>query len=83
MSREVQFLSKLDHPHIVRFVETFLTELYIAIVTEYIPGGNLKNHLLAQGGSLSESKVSSLDFAFLCTSKRLSDSEVEQKNRGT
>lgn len=45
--REVQLLAHLRHPHIINFVEMFLTDDCIAIVNEYIAGGNLKNFLQA------------------------------------
>ncbi|XP_065827270.1 serine/threonine-protein kinase Nek11-like [Oscarella lobularis] len=40
-AREAKLLSKLDHPHIVKFHDSFLDGEYFYIVTEYCEGGDL------------------------------------------
>ena len=38
---EVDILTKLDHPNIVRYYETYVDEKYIYLVMEYVGGGEL------------------------------------------
>ena len=38
---EVEILTKLDHPNIVKYYETYFDDRYIYILTEYIGGGEL------------------------------------------
>lgn len=38
---EIDILTKLDHPNIVRYYETYIDEKYIYLVMEYIGGGEL------------------------------------------
>jgi serine/threonine protein kinase len=38
---EVDILTKLDHPNIVKYYETYIDERYIYLVMEYIGGGEL------------------------------------------
>ena len=38
---EIEILTKLDHPNIVRYYETYVDEKYIYLVMEYIGGGEL------------------------------------------
>lgn len=38
---EVSILTKLDHPNIVKYYETYIDEKYIYLVMEYIGGGEL------------------------------------------
>ncbi|KAK9810659.1 hypothetical protein WJX73_008061 [Symbiochloris irregularis] len=41
VGREIVNHSQLLHPHVVRFHEVFLTEEYLAIVMEYMDGGDM------------------------------------------
>ena len=43
---EMEVLKSLDHPHIVKLIECYEDEFNYHIVTEYIPGGELIDHLL-------------------------------------
>lgn len=56
VEREVINQSNLHHPHIVGFREVFLTMDYLAIVLEYVPGGNVLQYILSRNG-LIESEV--------------------------
>jgi len=38
---EVSILTKLDHPNICKYFETYIDEKYIYLVMEYIDGGEL------------------------------------------
>ena len=38
---EVEVLTRLDHPNIVKYYETYIDERYIYLVMEYIGGGEL------------------------------------------
>ena len=45
---EVQILTKLDHPNIVKYYETYNDEKYIYLVMEYIGGGELFDKIASQ-----------------------------------
>mmetsp|Transcript_33756 Transcript_33756/g.85431 ORF Transcript_33756/g.85431 Transcript_33756/m.85431 type:complete len:539 (-) Transcript_33756:1450-3066(-) len=57
VSREIlnhASLSLRKHPHIVEFLEVFLTPRYLGVVMEYVNGTNLQQYLEANGGRLDE-----------------------------
>jgi calcium-dependent protein kinase len=41
IQKEIDILTKLDHPNIVKYFETYIDEKYIYLVMEYIGGGEL------------------------------------------
>lgn len=41
IEEEVKILTKLDHPNIVKYYETYVDDKYIYLVMEYIGGGEL------------------------------------------
>lgn len=57
VEREVINQSNLSHPHVVGFREVFLTKNHLAIVLEYLPGGNVLEHILNKQGHLSEDEA--------------------------
>ena len=48
IQEEVGILTKLDHPNIVKYYETYVDEKYIYLVMEYIGGGELFEKIAAQ-----------------------------------
>ncbi|CAD8057879.1 unnamed protein product [Paramecium sonneborni] len=56
MRQEILFLSKLQHPNIIKMQESFEDENYFYIVLEYCQKGNLYE-LLKQQGAFSEEKA--------------------------
>jgi serine/threonine protein kinase len=46
---EVAILSKLNHSHCLRFIESYSDKRMLTIVTEYCEGGNLLDYLRAHG----------------------------------
>ena len=48
IQEEVDILTKLDHPNIVKYYETYVDEKYIYLVMEYIGGGELFEKIAAQ-----------------------------------
>lgn len=44
--REIQIMSKLNHPHIVRLFQVMETEKMIYLVTEYAAGGEIFDFLV-------------------------------------
>lgn len=48
IQEEVQILTKLDHPNIVKYYETYVDEKYIYLVMEYIGGGELFDKIASQ-----------------------------------
>lgn len=56
--KEVRLLASLRHPNIVGFVESFVENSMLCIVTEFCDGGDLSTLLAAQRGvALSEARV--------------------------
>ena len=52
--REVEIISHLEHPHIIKFYETFHDKFYFHIVTELCRGNNLNMRLKKIGGKMKE-----------------------------
>ena len=48
IQEEVGILTKLDHPNIVKYYETYVDEKYIYLVMEYIDGGELFEKIAQQ-----------------------------------
>ncbi|XP_023703569.1 serine/threonine-protein kinase SIK3 isoform X4 [Cryptotermes secundus] len=47
--REIQIMMELRHPHIIRLYQVMETEKMIYLVTEYASGGEIFDHLVANG----------------------------------
>jgi len=47
--REIDIMGKLDHPHIAKLYQVFETDDIIALVLEYIPGGELFDAIIEKG----------------------------------
>jgi len=55
---EVQILSSLENPFIVKYFDSFIDKNYLNIVMEHCEGGDLANHLRGQlGKPLSENTI--------------------------
>jgi len=54
--REIEVLKKVRHPNIIRLYQVMLSEKSIYLVTDYAPGGEVYDHLLAHG-RLTETKA--------------------------
>ena len=50
VAREIVHHSGMLHPHIVAFWEVFLTEEHLAIVMEYVNGGDMFQYVKRRGG---------------------------------
>lgn len=59
MEREIINHSNFCHPHIVQFKEVFLTPEHLAIAMEYVPGGDMFQHVKRNRG-LPEPEVNQL-----------------------
>ena len=44
----MRILTRLDHPNIVKYYETYIDEKYIYLVMEYIGGGELFDKIASQ-----------------------------------
>lgn len=58
IQEEVNILTRLDHPNIVKYYETYIDEKYIYLVMEYIGGGELFDKISEQ-----ENQVFTEEFA--------------------
>jgi calcium-dependent protein kinase len=54
---EVDIISRLEHPHIIKFYETYHDKDYFHIVTELCRGNNLNMRLKKAGGRMKEDHV--------------------------
>ena len=54
---EVQILKVLNHPNIVRYIDSALESRALLIVMEYITGGTLYDYLQRQNSPLPEEAV--------------------------
>ena len=54
---EVEIISQLEHPHIIKFYETYHDKDYFHIVTELCRGNNLNIRLKKAGGKMKEDHV--------------------------
>ena len=55
--REVEIISRLEHPYIIQFYETFHDELFFHIITELCRGNNLYKRLKKEKGRMKEEHV--------------------------
>ena len=67
VEREIIHHSNFCHPHIVQFKEVFLTQDYLAIAMEFVPGGDMFQHVKKNKG-LQESEVGSDTLWLACLS---------------
>ena len=56
LRRELEIMSSLDHPNIVKLYETYEDELYVHLVMEYCSGGDVAERIV-NNGNFSESQA--------------------------
>lgn len=59
-NREVAVLKKLNHPHIVRYIESFVEDEHLVIIMEYCDAGDISNSVSAarsQSNPLTEEMI--------------------------
>jgi len=54
MKKEIENLTNLDHPHILKLYEVYSTNGHIYLVTDFCPGGELHSHISAARRSRQE-----------------------------
>lgn len=59
LRRELEIMSVLDHPNIVRLYETYEDEQYVHIVMEYCGGGDVAERIIDEG-KFSEAEAASI-----------------------
>lgn len=64
LRKEIQVMEHLNHPNIVRYIGTSVTERYLQIILEYVPGGSVAG-MLQQFGPCSDSLIKRLLFQML------------------
>ena len=62
---EIRVMKSLDHINIVRYLGTSLSERYLFIILEYVPGGSISG-MLSQFGSFSEPLIKRFVRQVLC-----------------
>ena len=45
---EINLLKKIDHPHIMKIIEYYMSQRHIYIVSEYLTGGELFDRIVSQ-----------------------------------
>ena len=55
---EVAMMLTVDHPHIVRYFETYDDHKYIYLVMELMQGGELLNRVMKKGHRVNEEQAS-------------------------
>ena len=58
LQNEVAMMLTVDHPHIVRYYETYDDHKYIYLVMELCTGGELLARVMKKGSRVSEEKAS-------------------------
>ena len=82
--KEVEILSTLDHPCIIRLLETYNDDRYFHIVMEYAKGNDLFDMLIKKG-NFSEDLTSRIIFKILsglsyCHSKNICHRDIKAEN---
>eukprot|EP00746_Dinoflagellata_sp_MGD_P088069 gnl/MRDRNA2_/MRDRNA2_34882_c0_seq1.p1 gnl/MRDRNA2_/MRDRNA2_34882_c0~~gnl/MRDRNA2_/MRDRNA2_34882_c0_seq1.p1 ORF type:complete len:417 (-),score=113.22 gnl/MRDRNA2_/MRDRNA2_34882_c0_seq1:6-1256(-) len=57
---EVQILQRLNHPHVIRLLDTFEDEIYLYVVMELVPGGELFKAIAEPAASVQERDVANI-----------------------
>ena len=57
LQNEVAMMLTVDHPHIVKYYETYDDQKYIYLVMELCTGGELLNRVMKKGTRVSEEKA--------------------------
>ena len=65
LRRELDIMSILDHPNIVKLYESYEDELYVHLVMEYCSGGDVAERIIDEG-SLSENEAGVILEKLLC-----------------
>lgn len=84
MIKEVDIISSLDHPNIIKFHETYNDEYYFHIVMEVARGKDVFDKIIEEG-HLSENTVSHITYKVLsalvyCHSKGISHRDIKPEN---
>mmetsp|Transcript_19771 Transcript_19771/g.50223 ORF Transcript_19771/g.50223 Transcript_19771/m.50223 type:complete len:423 (-) Transcript_19771:169-1437(-) len=57
LMEEMRILSLIDHPHVIRLVETFVTPSRVYMIMELALGGDLFDRFVGNGGPFSEDQA--------------------------
>lgn len=84
LMREVEILSNLDHPNIIKFYETYHDEFYFHIVMELCRGKEVFDRIIEEG-NINEHKVSKIIYKVLqaisyCHSAGISHRDLKPEN---
>ena len=84
MIKEVDILSKLDHPNIIKFIETYNDEYYFHIVMEVAKGKDVFDKIIEEG-SLTEDTVAHITYKVLsaliyCHSRGICHRDIKPEN---
>jgi calcium-dependent protein kinase len=85
LQNEVAMMLTVDHPHIVKYYETYDDHKYIYLVMELCPGGELLNRVMKKGHRVSEEQASTW-FRYLmkalqhCHSQNIIHRDIKPEN---
>lgn len=77
---EVQILSSLDHPNIIKLVETYQDQYYLHIVTELCTGKDVFTHCVEKGSSLTEYDICSIIFKIVSAIQYLHENKIVHRD---
>lgn len=85
--RELDILTQLDHPNIIRFFETYEDERYYHFVMEFCGGGELFEHIVKKGnilgsvlGLFSEEKAAKIMFKLFSAMEYVHQQEIAHRD---
>ena len=78
--KEIELLSKCDHPNIVKLHEFYDEESRFCIITEYCKGGELFDMILAHGKSFNEKEASRILMQLMLAVSYLHNNKIIHRN---
>jgi serine/threonine-protein kinase SRK2 len=79
IKNEIDIFSKLSHPSIVKYIDSFMTETSLCIVMEYVSGGDLHG-IVSDKGQLPEKVVRNYMLQLLDVLEYLDQNKISHKD---
>jgi calcium-dependent protein kinase len=79
LKKEIAIMAELDHPNIVRLIETFYTESAVFLIMELCEGGELFDHLLSVN-SFGEKEACDISRKIVAATRYLHDHNIVHRD---